>query len=79
MAGPGYPVTLTVSASLRELVDVLMQHTTLDSALRRGAIELEGDRELVRRFGDLFDVSAPKSFTRDPASPPLAAPGTPLP
>jgi hypothetical protein len=63
MADPGFPVTLTVSASLRVLVDVLMHHTALASALASGAIALDGDRDLVRRFVDLFDFSGPKRFT----------------
>ena len=63
MADPGHPVTLTVSAQLRVLVDVLMHDTTLAAALRQGAIVLEGDRDLARRFEALFDFSGPKSFT----------------
>jgi hypothetical protein len=79
MADPGHPVTLTVSATLRVLVDVLMHHVTLGSALRSGSIALEGDRDLARRFGELFDLGGPKRFTFDRLAPPLAARETPLP
>jgi hypothetical protein len=77
MADPGRPVTLTVSAKLRVLVDVLMHDVALASALRQGAITL-GDRELARRFEALFDFGGPKTFTGPPSSLP-AAPGTPPP
>jgi hypothetical protein len=63
MADPGHPVTLTVSARLRVLVDVLMHDTTLAAALRQGTIALQGDRDLARRFEALFDFSGPKTFT----------------
>jgi len=63
MADPGHPVTLTVSARLRVLVDVLMHDTMLTAALRQGTIALEGDRDLARRFEALFDFSGPKTFT----------------
>jgi DNA-binding HxlR family transcriptional regulator len=63
MADPGHPVTLTVSARLRDLVDVLMHDTTLAAALRQGTIALQGDRDLARRFEALFDFSGPKTFT----------------
>ena len=62
MADPGHPVTLTVSARLRVLVDVLMHDTSLAAALRQGAIALDGDRDLARRFDALFDFSGPKTF-----------------
>ncbi len=62
MADPGHPVTVTVSARLRVLVDVLMHDTTLAAALRQGTIALEGDRDLARRFEALFDFSGPKTF-----------------
>ena len=78
MADPGHPVTLTVSARLRVLVDVLMHDISLASALRQGAIALEGDRDLARRFESLFDFGGPKTFTGRLQSP-LAAPGTPPP
>ena len=63
MADPGHPVTLTVSARLRVLVDVLMHDTTVTAALRQGTIALDGDRDLARRFDALFDFSGPKTFT----------------
>jgi hypothetical protein len=54
MTDPGHPVTLTVSARLRVLVDVLMGDAKLSVALRRGLVKVEGDRELARRFEELF-------------------------
>jgi DNA-binding HxlR family transcriptional regulator len=77
MADPGHPVTLTVSAKLRVLVDVLMHDVSLESALRQGEIRLEGDRQLARRFEALFDFGGPKTFTGPSRSRP-AAPETPL-
>jgi hypothetical protein len=60
---PGHPVTLTVTAKLRTLVDLLMGDAELGRALRQRLILLEGDRELVRRFEALFDFSGADSFT----------------
>ena len=62
MADPGHPVTLTVSAHIRALVDVLMHDTSLAAALRQGAVTLNGDRDLALRFEALFDFSGPKTF-----------------
>ena len=58
MADPGYPVTLTVRAKLRTLVDVLMGDVRLADMLRRGMMVLEGDGELGRRFETLFEFEA---------------------
>jgi ubiquinone biosynthesis protein UbiJ len=63
LTDPGFPVTLTVAASLRVLVDVLMGDTKLADALRQGHLGLEGDRELARRFETLFELGASESFT----------------
>jgi ubiquinone biosynthesis protein UbiJ len=55
MTDPGHPVTLTVTARLRTLVDVLMGDAKLGVALRRGLVQVEGERELVRRFEELLE------------------------
>src|SRR5262249_54876567 len=62
---PGHPVTLTATGNLRTLVDVLMGDAKLVDVLRTGQLVLEGDRELARRFGALFEFNEAKSFTRD--------------
>jgi len=54
MTDPGHPVTLTVTARLRTLVDVLMGDAKLGVALRRGLVKIEGDRELARGFEELL-------------------------
>jgi DNA-binding HxlR family transcriptional regulator len=66
LTDPGFPVTLTVAAPLRVLVDVLMGDTKLADALRQGHLVLEGERELARRFETLFELGASESFTGAP-------------
>lgn len=64
MTDPGHPVTLTVSARLRTLVDLLMEDVELGEALGQGLLELEGERELARAFETLFDFEGgSESFT----------------
>jgi DNA-binding HxlR family transcriptional regulator len=63
MADPGHPVTLTVTARLRTLVDVLMGDAKLTDALRQGLVVVEGERELERRFAALFEFDRSDSFT----------------
>jgi DNA-binding HxlR family transcriptional regulator len=61
---PGHPVTLTVTAKPRVLVEILMGDTTLAEVLRRRLILLEGEPRLARRFETLLDFSgAAKSYT----------------
>jgi len=61
---PGHPVTLTVTARLRTLVDVLMGDAELAAARREGLFLLQGEGELARRFETLFDFDdAGSSFT----------------
>jgi DNA-binding HxlR family transcriptional regulator len=60
---PGHPATLTVTASLRTLVDVLMGDAKLAEALRHGLLRMEGDRELARRFETLVEFDESESFT----------------
>ena len=70
---PGHPVTLTVRAQLRTLVDVLMGDAKLGQALSQGRITVDGDRKLVRRFEQLFDFSQSHSYVG--ASPGAGLPG----
>ena len=60
---PGHPVTLTVTAPLRTMVDVLMGDAKLAGARRQGSVVVEGDRELARRFERLFEFGGSESFT----------------
>jgi hypothetical protein len=55
MVDPGHPVTLTVTATLRALVDLLMGDAELGAARREGLVAIEGERELGRKFGQLFE------------------------
>lgn len=64
MTDPGHPVTLTVTARQRTLVDLLLEEAELGDALRSGLVAVEGDRELARRFEELFDFAGgADSFT----------------
>lgn len=66
LADPGHPVTLTVSAQLRTLVDLLMGDTDLAESLRRRLVLVEGEAALARRFERLFDFEGAYSFTGGP-------------
>jgi DNA-binding HxlR family transcriptional regulator len=61
---PGHPVTLTISAGLRTLVDLLLGDADLEDLLRRRLAVVEGDRELARRFGTLFQFDDGESYRR---------------
>ena len=63
MTDPGRPVTIAVTATLRTLVDVLMGDAKLGAALREGLITVEGERELRRKLGALFELHGPESYT----------------
>lgn len=63
LTDPGHPVTLTVTAKPRTLVDLLMGDAELAEALRRRLVLVEGERELARRFEALFDFEGAESFT----------------
>lgn len=54
MTEPGHPVTLTITARPRTLVDLLMEDAELAEVLRWGLV-VEGERELVRRVETLFE------------------------
>jgi ubiquinone biosynthesis protein UbiJ len=62
MTDPGHPVTLTVSARLRTMVDVLMGDAALRGVLRQGLVTVEGDRALARRFETLLQFNESHSF-----------------
>jgi DNA-binding MarR family transcriptional regulator len=66
LTDPGHPVTLTVTAKLRALVDVLMGDEKLAEALRQRLVVVEGERELARRFETLFEFAGSESFTGGP-------------
>lgn len=63
MTDPGYPVTLTVAARLRTLVDVLMGDAKLGAALRQGLVQVEGDRDLAQGFEGLLDFDGRRSHS----------------
>ena len=63
MTDPGHPVTLTVSGKLRALVDVLMGDAILTDVLQQGLLQVEGERDLARRFESLFEFEGSDSFT----------------
>jgi DNA-binding HxlR family transcriptional regulator len=56
-ADPGHPVALTVRSPLRTMVDVLMGDASLADALHQRRMVLEGDRELIRHFEQLFEFN----------------------
>jgi DNA-binding HxlR family transcriptional regulator len=62
MTDPGHPVTVTVTARLRTLVDVLMGTTELGEALRGGSVVVDGESAAIRRFGSWFEFGGSGSF-----------------
>ena len=60
---PGHPVTLTVTSTLRALVDLLMGDAELAALLRSRLVVLDGQRALTRRFEALFQFADADSFT----------------
>ena len=63
LTDPGHPVTLTVTATLRTMVDLLMGHAELVEALRQRQVLVEGERALAHRFYTLFSFEGTGSFT----------------
>jgi DNA-binding HxlR family transcriptional regulator len=64
---PGHPVTLTVTAKPRTLVDLLLEDSQLREVLQRKLLLVEGERTLARRFATLFDFKGGSgSFTGHP-------------
>lgn len=47
---PGYEADLTISCDLRTMTDVWLGRLAVQDALRSGAIQLEGRKELIRSF-----------------------------
>jgi DNA-binding HxlR family transcriptional regulator len=66
LTDPGYPVSLNIKAAVRTMVDVLMGDSTLKLVMRQGLLGFQGDRDLARRFDELFHFLEPKSFTGEP-------------
>jgi DNA-binding HxlR family transcriptional regulator len=61
---PGHPAALTVTATTRALVDLLMADAELSDSLRKGLVVVEGARDAVRQFERLFDFARGRgSFT----------------
>lgn len=57
LKNPGYAVDLAIAAEIRDLVKVWMGGVPLRTALKTGAIRLEGARNVVRGFSQWFGVS----------------------
>jgi len=51
---PGHRVSLTITATVRAMVDVVTPNVELGEALKRGMLRVEGERELVKRVETLF-------------------------
>jgi DNA-binding HxlR family transcriptional regulator len=56
-ADPGYPVTVTVTASLRRMVEVWRGDLGWPEALRSGALTLQGPQALRRAVPEWFTLS----------------------
>lgn len=54
---PGYDVDLTVTSTVRAMVDVWLLYTPLAAALRAGDIRVTGSRALARTMPDWFRLS----------------------
>jgi DNA-binding HxlR family transcriptional regulator len=65
-ADPGHPIALTVTAPVRTMVDILMGSIKLRDMLRQERVQLEGGRDLVRRFEQLFEFSDHHTFAGMP-------------
>lgn len=63
-ADPGHPVTLTVTTTVRAMADLLGENAELGESLRRGLLQLDGDRELARNFETLFAFEAGSGVMR---------------
>lgn len=55
---PGYDTDLTVTATIRVLVDVWMGARDVREAIRSGDVALEGSRELAKSFPEWFGLSS---------------------
>jgi DNA-binding HxlR family transcriptional regulator len=54
---PGYPVTLTVTAELRTMVDIWMGSLQWNAAVRTGAVQVDGPTAFRRAFAGWFTLS----------------------
>jgi DNA-binding HxlR family transcriptional regulator len=66
-ADPGYPVTVTVTASLRRMTDVWLGNLSWAEALRSGMVMIHGPEEMRRAAPRWFTLSAFAQVSR-PAS-----------
>jgi DNA-binding HxlR family transcriptional regulator len=55
---PGYPVTVTVTSSLRHMVEIWRGDLTWSDALRSGAVHVDGPEALRRALPGWFTLSA---------------------
>jgi DNA-binding HxlR family transcriptional regulator len=70
LSDPGFGVDVTVSGSAKTVTAVWMGDLALGTALRSGAIELDGLRPLVRSFPDWFGLHPLFAGVDHPASRP---------
>lgn len=54
---PGFGVSLAVTTHIRTLTEVWLGHLPLESAIRKRAVLLDGEREHVRAFPRWFNLS----------------------
>ena len=55
---PSYEISLAVTAHIRTMTQVWLGHLSLDQAIRKRAVLLDGDRTHVRAFSRWFSLSA---------------------
>lgn len=70
LSDPGFGVDVTVSGSAKTVTAVWMGDLPLATALRSGAIQLEGPRQLVRGFADWFGLHPLFAAVEHPATRP---------
>jgi hypothetical protein len=70
LSDPGFGVDLTVSTDAKTLTAVWMGDLDLTDAMRRGAIELDGQRQLLRSFPKWFGLHPLFSTVEHPESRP---------
>ena len=70
LSDPGFGIDVTVSSDPKTLTAVWMGDLPLATAVRNGAIELDGTRQLVRTFPKWFGLHPLSSGVEHPASRP---------
>ena len=65
-ADPGHPVSLTITTTVRAMVDLLGEDAKIGESLNRGLVVVEGDRALARRFETLFSFEAGSGYMEGP-------------